>query len=256
LLRGKDNELEQLRSEIRSLKYNKNSPNLRQAINETQKQANMEKQRADNLTRTLASKENQLRSLSNSLGEKDQLINSLRNKLNGSVNSGELQNARNLLNEKENELRRLKQENMDMANQWRSLQGINEQLKNNQNNMRKGMEEEQNREMEKMLREKELSNQRMLQLKDQQMRQLQENLDFFKKQAIDFQKEAQNAKESKNQKVEDLEKMLEDQNDQMKLMRRDIMQMEKAIEDKDNALKKMTEIQYQGMWGNGINLRK
>ena len=40
--------------------------------------------------------------------------------------------------------------------------------------------------------------------------------------------------------------MLEEQNDQMKLMRRDILQMEKVIDDKDEALKKMSEIQFEG----------
>ena len=247
LLRGKDQDIEKLQTEVRSIKYNKNSPNLRQAINETQKQVNLEKHRADTLALEMQKKEGQLRTYANSLGQKDLEIQGLRSQLRSQPsNSGEVLRLKGQLQGKEDELARLKREKANLESNWGNLKRANEDMQRKQENALREQLGERDRAVEQMMRDKDQSTQQMLKMKDQQIGQMQDNLQFFKRQAADFKKEAQNEKDSKNQKVEDLEKLLEEQNDQMKLMRRDIMQMEKVIEDKDNAIKKMAEIQYQG----------
>lgn len=246
-------EIEKLETEVRSLKYNNNSPNLRQALAETQKKCEFEEKKVNQLNSLVKEKEGQIRSLSNSLRMRDQQVAQLNHNLRNQVPSEEVERLRRLLQNKEEELRRSRQKERELAERMEVVEKANRQLKGELEGLKKNREKEadllmdqKQKTLEKMLQEKEKSSQRVMAMKDQQIRQLQENLNFFKKQAEDFKIEAKNAKDTKEQKIRDFEKELDEQNDQMKLMRRDLIEMEKIIEDKDSALKKMTEIQYQG----------
>lgn len=252
LLSQKDREIADLQNQVRNLRLNNNSANLNQAIIENRKKAEMEKQRADQRERQLAEMQNELNRVKGQLQHKNQTISGL-----NAGNQHELNRIKNLLSLKERDLNLLRNQNTGLNQKIRDLESANINLQNQIRNLQNEIagnrsnpddlkNKERIRALELLLKEKEDSNNKLLQMKDQQLNQVQENLQFFRKQAQDFKNEANRLKNGNSQKVMDLEKLLDEQNDQMQLMRRDIIQMEKDIEGKDQALKKMTDIQFEG----------
>jgi len=246
VIHQKNLQIGQMQSEIRGLKLNQNSANLTQALNEMQRKAEYEKQRADELNKAMNMKDNQIRNLNGSIRQRDQQIGVLNNQLKNTGDKGEMERLKGILRQRDALIEQESKKNKNLENMNNKLRNDIDRKERDQEMKNKLVDEERQRVMDKLMKEKDNSVNRLLHMKDQQINQMKENLEFFKKEAENFKAEAKGVKDGENHKIQELEKLLEEQNDQMKLMRRDILQMEKVIDDKDEALKKMSEIQYEG----------
>lgn len=238
---------------MRELRLNSNSPHLRQALNETQKKADFEKQRADDLAEAVASRESQLRSLSAALQAQE-----------AQAGPGELRRLKGDLAAAQGRLAQLEAENRALAaGRDRALREKEAEAKAGRETQFREMEraaQQNQRAIQTVLEEKDKSARRLLEMKEQQLRQLGENLDFFKREAQAFKKTAEAAKRARSHKEEALEKQLAEQSDQMQLMRRDLMLQEKELRRREEALAKAAEAKgefkaefFKKRQGRGIN---
>lgn len=240
--RKQEQELRHLHDQVRKLRLEQSSANLRKALEETQRKVNQEQQRADSLAKTVHAKEAQLRNLATSLNQRENRIADLVREMESKGDKAELERLKKMVGQREQELARLKAENEGLLQRVnRSRKELEAEVEAVRGAQYKQMElaAKQNQEsIEKILSDKEKSTKRLLEMKDQQLRQMEENLEFFKKEAENFKKQVEDVKNGRNHKIEELEKELEEQNGQMGLMRRDLVHLEKLLQERDSLLKK------------------
>lgn len=229
---------------------------IKQSLARANNNYHQEKSRAEGLANLVNQKEHQLQILRRNMGIKDTRIKEMEQNINkidsNEVNQlkGQMQRKEETMSMMETKLRNLQRQKDDMErfkeNKIKDLEMELEKVMNKNKNEISEILEQKKKEMNHILSEKDNSNSKLIEMKDQQVRQLQDNLEFFKKQTNEFKIETQRMKESAEKRVEELENILHSQNKEMKMMKDDMVQLEKIIEDKDSILRKIEDYKIPG----------
>ena len=245
-LQNAENEMNRVRETSGSLEQ---IEHLKREVSGLRSESLRERNRADGLGKILGEKENKIRLYVNTLGQKDKLNVDLQRQLDLQGDSEDINKLkadndllRKLLDQKERELRNLN-------NRINSLDRQNKELQSNAFNFEKDMGkevEEKKKIYEKMIKENQETVNHIKNLKDEQILQMQESMTFFKNQSQDYKKELTKFRTSMADQINELESIIGEKNEQIKLMKDDMEQMEKIIDDKDAVLKRIEDFNLPG----------
>ena len=197
-----------------------------------------EHQNVNKLENILKIKDKDLRFYQSNLDQRDKVIKDLKSQVGKGVDPEEMEQLHIQLTDKENALRNLKRtlEEVQNENQVMKVEGGNREDHFNR------LIAEKQRTLDQVIHESSQANSELLKIKDQQLFHIKENLEFCKKQGEDYKNELTKAKADNRGKISELEAVIDKLRDEIQILKNDIQDLERTIDEKDEDLKNFEEI--------------